>query len=178
MGALIASGCAAFTRYENSRPETVQKTEKMLTDAGFHTVKIDTSEQEGLAENLPQYELKSYPVQSGTVYWYYDPDICACVYEGHQDEYDAYQMLVRQQTDTAQYAAESQEQEVASLNALNGAFFPPPLFWVGAGFTGTHFGGGGSSGGGHHGGHGGGSHGGGGHGGMGGGGHGGGGHGK
>ena len=69
---------------------------------------------------------------------YYDPDVCSCVYEGHQNEFERYQMAMRQETDTAQYAAESGDQEVASLNALNGAMFPPLIFWVG-GFAPGYF---------------------------------------
>ncbi|MGD1029449.1 hypothetical protein [Candidatus Binatus soli] len=131
LSALIVSGCAAYHHYEASRPEAVQKTEAMLSDAGFSTIKIDTSDKVGLVQDLPPQEIRNYKTQSGTVYWYYDPDVCSCVYEGHQNEFDRYQMAMRQQNDTAQYAAESGDQEVASLNALNGAFFPPPLIWVG-----------------------------------------------
>jgi hypothetical protein len=158
--ALIASGCAAYRRYEASRPENIRQTESMLSDAGFHSIQIDTSDQAGLAANLPSYELRSYPASSGSVFWYYDPTNCLCVYEGHQAEYDSYLMMARQQSDTAAYAAESQDQEVASLNALNGAMFPPPVFFFG-GFEGIR----GvlpSGGGGGHGGSGGGGHGGGG----------------
>jgi hypothetical protein len=72
----------------------------MLSDAGFKTIKIDTSEQVGLAKNLPPHEIRSYDAQSGTFYRYYDPDICSCVYDGHQDEFDRYKMLVKQQNDT------------------------------------------------------------------------------
>jgi hypothetical protein len=138
--ALFASSCWAYQRYEASRPETIKQTESMLSDAGFRAIQIDTSEQVGLAANLPSYELRSYPVSSGSVFWYYDPKACVCVYEGHQEEYERYQMIVRQQRDTTEYAAESQEREVASLNALNGSMFPPPIFVVG-GFGGG-FGGG------------------------------------
>jgi hypothetical protein len=155
--ALIVPGCSLYRDYEASRPEAVQKTEAMLSDAGFTTIKLDTSDKVGLVENLPPYEIRSYAVQSGKVYWYYDPDVCSCVYEGHQNEFDRYQMAVRQQNDTAQYAAESGDQEVASLNALNGTFFPPPLIWIGGFNPGPFIGG-------HGGGHGGGGHGGGGHG--------------
>ena len=158
----------------------------MLSDAGFTTIRIDTSEQVGLATNLPSYELRGYPVSSGAVFWYYDPKFCVCVYEGHQKEYESYQMIVRQNRDTTEYAAESQEEEVASLNALNGSMFPPPIFMFGGfggfggGFgEGRGFGGGGFGGGHGHGGFGGGHGGfGGGHGGMGGGHGGGGGHGR
>jgi len=153
LSALIVSGCAAYHHYEASKPEAVQKTEAMLSDAGFTTIKIDTSEQGGLVENLPPHEIRSYAAQSGKVYWYYDPDVCSCVYEGHQNEFDRYQMLLKQQNDTAQYAAESGDQAVASLNALNGAFFPPPLIWVGGFAPGPIIGGGGGGGHGGRGGH-------------------------
>src|SRR5258708_28424967 len=76
--ALIASGCSAYRRYEASRPETIRQTESMLSDAGFHTIQIDTSDQAGLAANLPPYELRSYPASSGSVFWYYDPKTCSC----------------------------------------------------------------------------------------------------
>ena len=155
--ALVASGCSLYRSYQASKPETIRQTESMLSDAGFRTIKIDTSEQIGLVEDLPRYDLEKYPTSSGSVFWYYDPKICSCVYEGHQNEYDSYQLLVRQQNDTAQYAAESQDEDVTSLNALNGTFFPPPIF-VAGGFFGGHFIGGGhgfghvgAGGGGHHG---------------------------
>jgi hypothetical protein len=149
--ALIVPGCSLYHHYEASRPEAVQKTEAMLSDAGFTTIKLDTSDKVGLVQDLPPHEIRSYAAQAGTVYWYYDPDVCSCVYEGHQNEFDRYQMAMRQQNDTAQYAAESGDQEVASLNALNGAFFPPPLIWVG-GFAPRYFGHG-PGGGSHHGRH-------------------------
>jgi hypothetical protein len=151
--ALFGSGCAEYRRYEASKPETVRKTEAILSDAGFTTIKIDTDDKVGLVEDLSPYEIRSYAVQSGTVYWYYDPDICSCVYEGHQADFDRYQMAQRQESDTAQYAAQSDDQQVASLNALNGTFFPPPIFWIGGFAPPPHFGGGGR-GGGHGGGHG------------------------
>jgi hypothetical protein len=131
LSALIVSGCATYHHYEASQPEVVQKTEAMLSDAGFLTIKIDSSEKVGLVQDLPPHELRSYAAQSGKVYWYYDPDLCSCVYEGHPNEFDRYQMAVTQQNDIAQYAAESRNQDIASLNALNGTFFPPPLIWVG-----------------------------------------------
>ena len=131
LSALIASGCSVYQRYEASKPDAVKKTEAMLSDAGFTTIKLDSSDKVGLVEDLPPYELRSYPVQSGKVYWYYDPDVCECVYEGHQGEYDRYQTALAHENDVAKYAAESSDEQVASLNALNGGFFPPPVFWIG-----------------------------------------------
>ncbi len=63
------------------------------------------------------------------------------MYEGHQDEFDRYKMLVRQQNDTAQYAAESEDEEVASLYSLNPTCFPRRYSGVGmAVATGEHMG--------------------------------------
>jgi hypothetical protein len=156
--ALILSDCGLYRQYEASKPETVRKTEAMLSDAGFTTIKVDTDEKGGLVEDLPPHEIRSYKAESGAVYWYYDPDICLCVYEGHQSEYDRYQMAQRQESDTEQYAAQSDDEQVASLNALNAGFFPPPIIWIGGIAPGPHFGGGGFRGhggfGGVHGGHG------------------------
>jgi hypothetical protein len=140
--ALIVSSCALYQRYEASKPETVRKTEAMLAEAGFTTIKVVTDDEGGLVEDLPPDEIRKYTAQSGAVYWYYDPDICVCVYEGHQSDYDSYQMAQRQESDTAQYAAESGDQQVAQLNALNGAFFPPPILWIGGFAPAPHFGGG------------------------------------
>ena len=81
-----------YRHYEASKPETVRKTEAMLSDAGFTTIKLDTDDKGGLVEDLPPHEIRSYAAQSGAVYWYYDPDVCVCVYEGHQGDYDRYQM--------------------------------------------------------------------------------------
>src|ERR1700691_2991082 len=156
--ALTLSDCAIYRHYEASKPDTVRKTEAMLSDAGFTTIKVDTDEKGGLVEDLPPDEIRSYKPESGAVYWYYDPDICLCVYEGHQGDFDRYQMAQRQESDTAQYAAQSSDEQVASLNALNGGFFPPPIIWIG-GIAPIHVGGGGFGhghggfGGGHGGGH-------------------------
>src|SRR5579863_7242119 len=79
---LVASSCSLYHDYEASQPENIRQTESMLSDAGFRTIKIDTDDQVGLVEDLPQFELRKYTASAGTVYWYYDPKICACVYEG------------------------------------------------------------------------------------------------
>jgi hypothetical protein len=145
--ALSVAGCSAYRNYEASKPETIRKTEAMLVDAGFTAIKLDTDDKVGLAEELPPHQIRSYAAQSGSVYWYYDPDVCGCVYEGHQSDFDRYQMALTHENDAAQYAAESNDDQVASLNALNGMFFPPPLIWVGGFAPVPHSGGGGHGGG-------------------------------
>jgi uncharacterized membrane protein YgcG len=128
---MLASGCSAYRQYQASKPDNVRKTEAMLTDAGFSTIKLDTDDKVGLVEELPAHQIYTYKTQSGAVYWYYDPNICGCVYEGHQGEFDRYQEARKHEDDAAEYAAQSEDQEVAQLNALNGGLFPPPIFWIG-----------------------------------------------
>jgi len=160
--AFAASGCSLYRRYQASKPANVRQTESMLADAGFQKIVVDPWDPDGLASHLTPYELRSYPASGGQVIWYYDPDQCSCVFEGGQDAGGRYQMLVRQQSELAQYAAESQDQEIASLNAMNGTMFPPPIFWIRGSSEGGRSGGrGGEHSGGHGGGHGGGSRGGG-----------------
>jgi len=144
--ATFAPGCSAYRHYEDSKPANVRKTEAMLADAGFTTIKLDSDDKVGLVEDLPADELYTYKTESGPVYWYYDPDVCNCVYEGHKPEYDRYQLALQHEGDVAQYAAQSEDQEIAQLNALNGGFFPPPLFWVGGVVPVAHYGGGGGGG--------------------------------
>jgi hypothetical protein len=74
--ALTLSDCAIYRQYESSKPESVRKTEAMLSDAGFTSIKVDTDDKGGLVEDLPPHEIRSYEAQSGAVYWYYDPDVC------------------------------------------------------------------------------------------------------
>jgi hypothetical protein len=105
--ALIASGCSLYRRYEASKPDAVRKTEAMLSDAGPTTIKLDTNDKVGLVEDLPPHQIRSYAAQSGTVYWYYDPDICECVYEGHQSEFDRYQMASQHRVSSAARDAKS-----------------------------------------------------------------------
>ena len=150
LSAVMLAGCEASRRYEAPPAEKAEVTEAMLSEAGFRTIKVDPSEHVGLVSDLAPHEIGSYHAPSGTVYWYYDPGICSCVYEGRQDEFYDYQMLVRQQNDTAQYVADSDDTEISSLYTLNPTYFPPPIFW-GGGHAGDHAGthGRGQGGGGH-----------------------------
>ncbi|MGH7815259.1 MAG: hypothetical protein ACREQI_14795, partial [Candidatus Binataceae bacterium] len=111
-----------------SRPAAIRKTEAMLAQAGFGKIDVETNDQAGLVSHLTPYELRRYELANGQVYWYYDPKICACVYEGNQNCFGRYQMLVWAERNLEQYAAQSQEYEVDSLNLLNPYYFPPPIW--------------------------------------------------
>ncbi len=127
----LAAGCSSVQRWQASKPDNVQKTEAMLSDANFLRINIDSSDEDPLARQLSPYELRSYSGSDGPVYWYYDPQVCACVFEGNDEAYNRYLMDQRQEQDIAQYAAESQEQEVASLNGLNTMIYPAGVLGYG-----------------------------------------------
>jgi len=145
-------GCSLFN--PEAQPDTIRRTEARLAASGFHSIKIDNEDDASYAENLSPFELRQYQATASMVYWYYDPKVCNCVYEGHESEFQRYVGLVRQESDLAQYASESEEEEVASLNGINGGFFPPPVWWIpGVPIPGGHYPGGNPGHHGHHHGH-------------------------
>jgi hypothetical protein len=84
LSAVMLAGCAASRRYEAPPAEKAEVTEAMLSEAGFRTIKVDSSQHFGLVSDLAPHEIRSYGAPSGTVYWYYDPGICSCLYEGRK----------------------------------------------------------------------------------------------
>ena len=141
--ALIASGCAVYRRYEASKPETVRKTEAMLSDAGFTTIKVDTDEKGGLVEDLPPHEIRSIrhsPARStGTTI----PTFAHAFTKATKATTTATRWRNGRRVTLRSMPPNRTMQQVASLNALNGGFFPPPIFWIGGIAPGPHFGGGG-----------------------------------
>ena len=164
------SSCSLYRDYQLTRPANILETEAKLEQAGFHHIAIETPAQNGAVMDLPLYRLNHYQSANGSVYWYADPKVCSCLYEGDQSAFNRYSGLIQQEEDIASYVNESNQDQIASLGAF-GESFPAPYFWGGWPVfvpSGGHGGGGGGGGGGpfgHPGGH----HGGGGHGGHGGG---------
>src|SRR5215472_14416562 len=113
---------------------TVRDTEARLEDAGFTKVLVDTPSED--LENLPTLKLNKYQTASGTVFWYYDPDYCQCLFEGNQAEADRYELALQHQNDLAQYQQNETEESIAQqglmASAFNGAV-PSPFFWGGWG---------------------------------------------
>ncbi|HKF30668.1 MAG TPA: hypothetical protein VKB29_15605 [Candidatus Binataceae bacterium] len=122
--------CATATNNE----ATVRDTEAKLEDAGFTKVLVDTPSED--LENLPTLKLNKYQTASGTVFWYYDPDYCQCLFEGNQAEADRYELALQHQNDLAQYQQNETEESIAQqglmASAFNGAV-PSPFFWGGWG---------------------------------------------
>ena len=111
----------------------IAQTEAMLTEAGFQPVELSSPDQIEVAKTLPTHEMHYYDTGNGPVFWYYDPDQCGCVYVGGTGDYDRFEDAQKQEHDISEYAAETQDEQVASLYVLNPVMFPPPLF-IGAGF--------------------------------------------
>jgi hypothetical protein len=132
VAAMVSSlaSCSLYRNYQSSRPANILETEAKLEQAGFHRVAIETPVQNGAVMELPLDHLNRYQSASGSVYWYADPRICSCLYEGDQSAFDLYSGPIQQEQDLARYANESDPDQIASLGAF-GNSFPSPFLWGG-----------------------------------------------
>jgi hypothetical protein len=89
-----AAGCATM------RAAATRSTEEMLTIAGFHAEAADTPERLAHLTSLPPGRITRSTSQGQTLYVYPDPDVCRCLYEGTEAQYQEYQRL-RDQRDIA-----------------------------------------------------------------------------
>ncbi len=124
----MVSSCSLYHDYEARQPANVMETEALLEQAAFRRVPISTPDQRGAAKDLPLHQLNRYQSAEGSVFWYADPDICGCLYEGDQRAYEQYLALLQQRDDTAKYINEADQDQLAMLTPF-GESFPPPLIW-------------------------------------------------
>jgi hypothetical protein len=122
----LAASCSLYETYQAEQPANILELESRLVKAGFNRVPIETPEQNGAVAELPLYRLNRYQSASGSVYWYADPTICSCLYEGDQTAYDSYAGLLQQEHDIAAYVNDVGPQQIAGLSPF-GYAFPPPL---------------------------------------------------
>jgi hypothetical protein len=119
----LASGCS-----------TVQKTENLLSAAGFKVMPATTPQQQAHLKTLPQGKV-TVVVREGTTYFVF-PDVKQqVIYVGQQPQYDAYQRLRLQQqlaAEQAQAAEAPSEALWGHWGAWGGMGFaappPPPMF--------------------------------------------------
>jgi hypothetical protein len=130
---LMQAAAALSACSSRNSSSQIAQTEAMLTEAGFQPVELSSPDQIEVAKSLPTHEMHYYDTGNGPVFWYYDPDQCGCVYVGGTGDYDRFEDAQKQEHDISEYAAETQDEQVASLYVLNPVMFPPPLF-IGAGF--------------------------------------------
>src|ERR1700730_9205084 len=76
--------CSLYRDYQLTRPANILETEAKLEQARFHHIAIETPAQNGAVMALPLYRLNRYQSANGSVYWYADPKLCSCLYEGDQ----------------------------------------------------------------------------------------------
>ena len=155
----LAASCSALDDYKASQPPNVARMETRMEQAGFRKISIETPEQNGAVEQLPLHKLNRYDSAKGSVFWYADPTVCKCLYQGDLEAYQRYQGLVEQENDTADYMNDTQPQQVAYLSLFGDDFPRPTLFGpigpvivflpppaavhpIGGGFGGGGFGGG------------------------------------
>jgi len=128
-----AGSCSVYSEYEANEPANVLELEARLVHAGFHRVPIETPEQNGAVAELPMHRLNRYQSATGSVFWYADPTVCHCLYEGDQKAYESYAGILQQEHDTAEYVNDVAPEQVAYLSPFGYAFPPPLLFggWPG-----------------------------------------------
>src|ERR1700733_15065682 len=97
----LAASCSALDDYKASQPPNVARMETRMEQAGFRKISIETPEQNGAVEQLPLHKLNRYDSAKGSVFWYADPTVCKCLYQGDLEAYQRYQGLVEQENDTA-----------------------------------------------------------------------------
>lgn len=123
---IVGSSCSLYDNHEANSPPNVMEVEARLIKAGFRRITIDTPDQNGAVAQLPMHRLNRYQSAGGSVFWYADPTICHCLYEGDQTAYQTYAGLLQQEHDIAEYVNDVEPEQVAYLSPF-GYAFPPPL---------------------------------------------------
>src|SRR5580658_9584626 len=122
----IAASCSVYSDVEANKPATILKMETRLEQAGFHRVPIATPDQNGAVAQLPLHKLNRYDSAKGSVFWYADPTVCHCLYQGDAVAYERYMDLLQQEQETADYVNDVRPDQVAYLSPF-GYAFPAPL---------------------------------------------------
>jgi hypothetical protein len=128
LAAISATGCSNYNNYLASRPANVMQIEARLEQSEFRKVPIETSNQHSAVAELPLHQLNRYQSTKGSVFWYADPTVCKCLYEGDQEAYDRYALLLEQEHEVALSVRNQQPEEVADLSEFSYAFPPPLIF--------------------------------------------------
>jgi len=114
--ALGLSGCASTQ---------AQKTESLLSAAGFHTMTPSTAQQQACYAALPPFKVQRHDFNGKVVYAYADKK-AGTVYVGSEKEYQRYNELAQQQqmADEQVHAAEMNRDAV-----MNWDYWGPPGVW-------------------------------------------------
>lgn len=134
----VLAGCATIER------STPRGMETELGIAGFKVMAADTAEKQKMLHTLPARTITRIARPDNVYYIYADPDLCACLYVGRQNEYDHLMRLgsERRLADEQLMANEVQQDQAAGWGPVG-----PWGNWGGAGYGGMGFGGTGYAGG-------------------------------
>jgi hypothetical protein len=105
--AMAVSACAA----------TTQRTESMLTQAGFRQIPADTAPKLSHLKTLPQRQLVQRTHQGQKYYVFADAEGCKCMYVGRDQQYQGFQRLAKEAqvaADQATALEEAKEWEIDS----------------------------------------------------------------
>ena len=135
MMALLAisfCACSALGRRDAARPseKEIRRTEALLAGAGFKQFPAESDEERDVLGRITANRIQHYQSGTGIVYWYADPAVCQCLYQGDQIAYDRYAAAEEHKNDLAEYEEQQEQgaQEAAMLNVW-GPMWPPPVYY-------------------------------------------------
>lgn len=70
--------------------QTLAQREDLIWKAGFTPYGYGTPMFQRAAQSLPPHKFVHHAANGVTTYYYYDPTICACVYQGTEANWQAY----------------------------------------------------------------------------------------
>ena len=94
--AIAASAALVGTACTTEPPKKVERSEQMLSDAGFRQVPADNPERAAALRRLAPDTVTEVRRGDRMYYVYPDPKLCGCLYVGSPTEHDEYLRLVQQ----------------------------------------------------------------------------------
>ena len=88
--AFAALGAFAVQAAPRAAAQTPVQREDLIWKAGFKPYGYGTPMYDKAAKALPPHKFVHHTANGTTTYYYFDPTICACVYEGTEANWQAY----------------------------------------------------------------------------------------
>ncbi|WP_373047321.1 hypothetical protein [Vulgatibacter sp.] len=108
LAAALATGCASAQKNE--------RTETILTAAGFEMRQADTPEKEAHLRQLEQRRLVEHMQDHIPFYVYADAEGCNCMYVGDEADYRNYQQLAAQEELAEERREAVQAEQAAAMD--------------------------------------------------------------
>ncbi len=122
--AMLIAACASF---QETPAQKAQRIDPVLSAAGFHLVPADSQKKQEISASMPPLTMHYYMAKDGKPrYWFADPYVCNCVYEGDEKAYQRYQNLRLQQklVKEEERAAELNQDAAMQMNMYDPVFYP------------------------------------------------------